>query len=90
MSTETREGTGSMTDAELEAHILDCGRLMLEAMAAGNRQEADEWLQAQAYAIKCRSPEKVREMERERGLLPAETFVDLAEQDMALVRRQAA
>jgi len=79
-----------VSDAELEAHIRDCGRLMLEAMAAGNRQEADEWLHAQTVAIKSRSPEKVRELERERGLLPAETFVDLAEQDLALVRRQAA
>lgn len=80
-----------MSDAEREQHIHDCGRLMLEAMAAGNREEAEGWLQAQNAAIAARSPAQVARMEAAIGLGPSETFVHLAEQDVpALVRRQAA
>ena len=63
-----------MTDAEREAHIHDCGRLMLEAMAANNRQEAEGWLQAQNMAIASRSPAQVQRMEAERGLLSEPCF----------------
>lgn len=84
------DGVCAVSDEELEAHIRDCGRLMVDAFEAGNRQEALDWLQAQNLAVKARRPEYVAQLERERGLLPAETFVDLAEQDLALVRKQAA
>lgn len=66
----------AMTDAELEQHIQDCGRHMLEAMAQGNRQAADEWLQAQTVAINSRSPAQVARMEAERGLLPEPCYFD--------------
>lgn len=65
-----------MTDAELEQHIQDCGRHMLEAMAQGNRQAADEWLQAQTVAINSRSPAQVSRMEAERGLSGASCYFD--------------
>jgi hypothetical protein len=83
--------TATMTDEELELHIQDCGRHMLEAMAQGRRQDAEEWLQAQNDAIASRSPAQVARMERERGLDRCETFDHLAERDLlALQRRQAA
>lgn len=34
-----------MTEAEREAHIGDCGRLIESEMAAGNREAAMSWLQ---------------------------------------------
>lgn len=79
-----------MTDEEREAHIHDCGRLMLESMAQDNRQAAEEWLQAQTLAIKSRSPEQVARMEAERGLAPC-YFHDQAGRDIpTMLRRQAA
>lgn len=45
-----------MTDAEREAYIARCGRQLVEAMAAGNRQEAVSWMQAEMLAISQRSP----------------------------------
>lgn len=81
-----------MTDAEREAHIADCGRLMLEAMAANNREEAEGWLQAQNQAIASRSPAQVARMEAERGLQYEPCyFHEKAGEDLpALLRRQAA
>lgn len=79
-----------MTDAELEAHIRDCGRLMLEAMAAGNRQEAYEWLQAQNLAVMQRRPEYVAELERARGLGPRCFTLDVGEDWSAIVQPLAA
>ena len=52
-----------MTDAEREAHIKDCGRLMQKAYSEGNRQEAEQWMQAQKEAIKGRSAAQVARME---------------------------
>lgn len=63
--------TADMTDTELERHIQDCGRLMLAAMEAGNREEAEGWLQAQNQAIAQCSPAQVARMEAARGLGPS-------------------
>jgi hypothetical protein len=52
-----------MTDAEREAHIKDCGRLMQKAYEQGNRQEAEQWQQAQFEAIRGRSAAQVAAME---------------------------
>jgi hypothetical protein len=41
---------------------------MEQAYAAGNGQEARRWLELMNQAIKDRSPEMVKRMERERGL----------------------
>lgn len=80
-----------MSDEELEAHIGDCARLLEEAVYTGNRSEAEQYRRDMYAAIAMRSPAQVRRMELERGLLPrCETFVDLAEQDLGLVRRQVA
>lgn len=80
-----------MSDAEREAHIVDCGRLMEKEMDAGNREAALGWLQAMQEAIKSRSSAQVARMEAARGLEPCETFVELAALDLpALLRRQAA
>lgn len=64
-----------MHDAELEAHITDCGLLMMEAMRRwaefGNfadRGEADCWRMEMEDAIKLRSQATVARMERERGV----------------------
>lgn len=53
----------AITDTELEAHISACGDLMLAAYAAGNRQEAEQWMQAQVEAIRGRSLVQVAHME---------------------------
>lgn len=81
-----------MTDDELEQHIADCGRLMLEEMAAGNREVADGWRVDMEHAIAQRSPEQIARMEAERGLLPEPCyFHDQGERDLpAMYRRQAA
>lgn len=60
--------TTSLAAAELESHISDCGRLMREAMAVGDRTAAYQWLGAQNAAIRARTPEQIKEMEIERGL----------------------
>jgi hypothetical protein len=52
-----------MTDAEREDYIKDCGLRMEHAYACGNRQAAEQWLQAQNEAIKGRSAAKVAAME---------------------------
>lgn len=54
----------AMGEAELEQHIHDCGRHMLQAMANNNREEAEGWLQAQMQAIQARSPETKQRMEQ--------------------------
>ncbi len=84
-------GSTSMTDAELEQHIEDCGRLMLECMAQGDRNQAEGWLQDMNHAIAQRSPEQVARMEAARGLLPEPCyFVTKADEYRpALLRRQA-
>lgn len=81
-----------MTEAEREAHIGDCGRLVESEMKAGNREAAMSWLQAMEEAIKTRTPEQVARLEAERGLLPEPCyFNDQAGRDVpAMLRRQAA
>jgi hypothetical protein len=57
-----------MTDAELELHIQHCGDQMRLAYLERRRVDALDWLMRQNDAIKSRSSEQVRRMERERGL----------------------
>lgn len=52
-----------MTDAEREAHIADCGRLMQKAYGEGDHAGARRWLELQAEAIRARTPRQVARME---------------------------
>jgi hypothetical protein len=52
-----------MTDQEREDYIKACGDRMQKAYEAGNREDAELWLQAQNEAIKGRSPAQVARME---------------------------
>lgn len=72
-----------MTDAELEQHITDLGRLILKAMADGDRAAAVAWSSARTAAIMARSPAQVARMEEERGLGPSCYFHDQGEADRA-------
>lgn len=54
-----------MTDQERELHIQHCGYLMEQAMLAGNRQEALDWLQAETQALGQRSAAQVARMTAE-------------------------
>jgi hypothetical protein len=69
-----------MTDAELEQHITDLGRLILKAMADGDRAAAVAWSNARTAAIMARSPAQVARMEEERGLGPCQ-FTVMGEAD---------
>jgi hypothetical protein len=67
--------TRSMSDAERELHIRDCGWLMEDAMRRycetgcfSYRGEADHWKLLMNEAIRGRSPAQVAKMERELGL----------------------
>jgi len=64
-----------MTDAELEQHIADLGRLVLKAYADGDRAAAVAWNNARTAAIMARSPAQVARMEEERGLGPCQFTV---------------
>lgn len=55
----------AMTDQERELHIQHCGYLMEQAMLAGNRQEALDWLHAETQAIGQRSAAQVARMTAE-------------------------
>lgn len=64
-----------MSDDELEAHIVECGRRMEAAYArfertrkGSDRAEAGRWRNAMQQAIAARSPAMVARLERERGL----------------------
>ncbi|MDQ0082908.1 hypothetical protein J2W35_003267 [Variovorax boronicumulans] len=52
-----------MTDAEREAHIVDCGRLMKKAYDEGDMAGARRWLDLQNDAIRARTPRQVARME---------------------------
>jgi hypothetical protein len=52
-----------MTDQEREEYIKACGERMQKAYEAGNREDAELWLQAQNEAIKGRSAGQVARME---------------------------
>lgn len=41
-------------EQELEAHIASCGHLMVSEYEAGNRESAENWLQAMYEAIRAR------------------------------------
>lgn len=56
-------------DDTREDLIAYCGRCFEEAMKKGDRGLAYFWLGAQNEQIKLRSPEKVLELEQERGLV---------------------
>lgn len=54
-----------MTDQQRERYIRECGVLMVAAMVAGNRQEAESWMQAEMHAIGQRSAAQVARMTAE-------------------------
>jgi hypothetical protein len=56
-------GERTVSDAELEQHIRDCGVLMQRAHDNGNRQEAESWQAAMYAAIAARRPEVKARME---------------------------
>lgn len=64
-----------MTDAELEQHITDLGRLIEKAYAEGDRAAAVAWSNARTAAVMARSPAQVARMEEERGLAPCQFTV---------------
>ncbi len=69
MPTTSHMATGvRAADIEREALIVRLGELMLKAYAAGDRQIAAQHLQAQALAIRARSPAQITRLEGERGL----------------------
>ena len=59
-----------MTDAELEQHIADLGRLIEKAYAEGDRASAVAWNEARTAAHKARSQAQIERMEAEQGLAP--------------------
>lgn len=59
----THQAHLSLTDAELEAHIADCGRLFLKAHGEGDMPLARHWLAEQSRAVASRSPAAVARME---------------------------
>lgn len=71
-----------MTDAELEQHITDLGRLIEKAMAEGDRAAAVAWSNARTAAINARSPEQIEAMESRLGLGPCQ-FTVMAEAQRA-------
>lgn len=56
------------TDQGREDLIAYCGKCFEEAMAKGDRGLAYFWLGAQNEQIKLRTPEKVAQLEQERGI----------------------
>lgn len=52
-----------MTDAEREAHITDCGRLMKKAYDEGDMELARHFLALETDAIRARTPRQVARME---------------------------
>ncbi|WP_439606843.1 hypothetical protein [Hydrogenophaga sp.] len=49
--------TTTMTEQELDLHIRDCGRRMVAAAAAGDREDCNQWRDRMYAAIKSRTPE---------------------------------
>lgn len=52
-----------MTDEQREAHIQECGRRMIQAYQAGDREGALYWLKAEIATIKACSPAQIARME---------------------------
>lgn len=71
-----------MTDAELELHIADLGRLIERAYTDGDRAAAQAWQQARVDAHKARSQAQIDRMEAEQGLAPC-YFHDAGQQARA-------
>lgn len=55
-------------EVDREEFIRYCGKCFEEAVASGDRGMAYFWLEAQNAQIRLRTPEKVAELEAERGL----------------------
>lgn len=52
-----------MTDAEREAHIVDCGRLMKKAYDEGDFDLARHFLALEMEAVRARTPRQIARME---------------------------
>lgn len=49
--------TTTISEQELDQHIRDCGRRMVAAAAAGDREDCNQWRDRMYEAIRSRSPE---------------------------------
>lgn len=49
--------TTPMSEQELDLHIRDCGRRMVAAAAAGDREDCNQWRDRMYEAIRSRTPE---------------------------------
>lgn len=47
----------TLTEGTLDAYIRDCGHRMTAAMAAGDREDCEQWRQRMYEAINSRTPE---------------------------------
>lgn len=59
----THQAHQNLTDAELELHIVDCGRLFLKAHWEGDMPLARHWLAEEIKAVRARLPAQVARME---------------------------
>lgn len=57
-----------LSDAELEQHIVDCGKHFVKAHELGDIALAQEWLAHQTEAAMSRSPAQIARMEKALGL----------------------
>jgi hypothetical protein len=55
----------AMSDADLDAYIVECGEHFLKAHAEGDMAGAQKWLDLEVEAARSRSPEQVRRMEED-------------------------
>ena len=55
----------AVSDAELEQHIDDLGRLIVKSYREGDRASAVAWSDARTSAIKARSAEQIARMEED-------------------------
>jgi len=62
------EAARTLSDAELELHIVDCGKQFLKAHSNGDEEGMRHWLNTEVEAVRQRSPEQVARMERALGL----------------------
>jgi anti-sigma factor ChrR (cupin superfamily) len=68
MSIDYMDAGGHDADDESEAEIARLGALMQRAYAEGNRETAEQYLQAQRVEICARSQQQIQTMEARLGL----------------------
>ena len=58
----------TLTDDELEQHIVDCGKHFLKAHSVGDEEGMRHWLDTEVAAVRQRSPAQIARMEKALGL----------------------